>query len=201
MMTRGVIPPVPIDEIPAEYRATADDMSRLVGDATTIQVFAHSLPSTDFYFQTFYRQMFYNERPGLKVDLHHKQVMRLRISKRHGCALCNRSNEEEVRALGLTQAQVDAFFDDAPDAALFDAAELAVIAFTDEMVLTNPDGRLDQALYEQLRRSFDDEQIVEMAMVAAVLVGAAKLTFVLDIVPREAVCEFEPRSPALVAAA
>ncbi|WP_419827175.1 carboxymuconolactone decarboxylase family protein [Sphingomonas sp.] len=199
-MIRGVIPPVPIEEIPAEYRQTADMMSRLVGDATTIQVFAHSMPSTDFYFQTFYRQMFYNERPGLKVDQHLKQVMRLRISKRHGCALCNRANEEEVRALGLSEAQVDAFFEDEPSADLFDEAELAVIAFTDQMVLTNQDGSLDRPLYDRLRRSFSDEQIVEMAMVAAVLIGAAKMTFVLDLVPREAVCEFAAPTKPLVAA-
>ena len=200
-MARGVIPPIPIEDIPAEYRETADMMSRLVGDATTIQVFAHSMPSTDFYFQTFYRQMFYNERPGLKVNQHLKQVMRLRISKRHGCALCNRSNEEEVRALGLSEAQVDAFFEDEPSAELFTEAELAVIAFTDQMVLTRQDGLLDRPLYERLRRSFSDEQIVEMAMVAAVLVGAAKMTFVLDIVPREAVCEFAAPAQPVAAAA
>ncbi len=200
-MSRGVIPPVPIGKIPVEYRETADTMSRLVGDSTAIQIFAHSMPSTDFYFQTFYRQMFYNERQGLKVDQHLKQVMRLRISKRHGCALCNRANEEEVRALGLTQAQIDAFFDDEPATNLFDERELAVIAFTDQMVLTNQDGLLDQPLYDRLRRSFSDEQIVEMAMVAAVLIGAAKMTFVLDIVPREAVCEFSrPANSAAVAA-
>ena len=39
-----------------------------------------------------------------------------------------------------------------------------------------------------------------MRFVAAVLNGAAKLTFVLDIVPREAVCEFQPRDPAVVTA-
>ncbi len=60
------------------------------------------------------------------------------------------------------------------------------------MVLTNQNGLLDRPLYDRLRRSFSDEQIVEMAMVAAVLIGAAKMTFVLDIVPREAVCAFAP---------
>lgn len=200
-MSRGVIPLVPVESIPAEYQMTADLMSRLVGDATVIQVFAHSPPTMDFYFQTFYRQMFYNERPGLQVDQHFKQVMRLRISKRHGCALCNRANEEEVLALGLSQDQIDAMFEDEPSPGLFDEAEAAVIAFTDEMVLTNQEGRLDQPLYDQLRSSFNDAQIVEMAMVAAVLIGAAKLTFVLDIVPREAACEFIPRATSIAAAA
>ena len=188
-MNRGVIPPVPLADIPQEYVESANMMSRLVGDSTTIQVFAHSMPSTDFYFQTFYKQMFYNERPGLKVDQHLKQLLRLRISKRHGCALCNRANEEEVRALGFTEAQVDALFFDEIEPGLFTDAELAIVAFADQMVLPNQNGHLDKALYDEMRRHFTDEQIVETAMVAAVLVGAAKMTFVLDIVPREAVCE------------
>jgi alkylhydroperoxidase family enzyme len=191
---RGVIPLVPIAEIPEEYVATAEMMNRLVGDATTIQVLAHSRPSTDFYFQTFYRQMFYNERPGLKVDVRTKQLLRLRISKRHGCALCNRSNEEEVRTLGFTESQIDGLFYDEPDPSVFSEAERAVIAFTDQMVLDNQKGLLDRALYNQLRAHFTDEQIVEMAMVAAVLVGAAKMTFVLDIVPREATCSLQTAS-------
>ncbi len=57
-------------------------------------------------------------------------------------------------------------------------------------MLTNQDGFLDRPLYGRLRRSFDDEQISDMAMIAALLIGAAKMTFVLDVVPREAVCEF-----------
>ena len=110
---------------------------------SAIQGLAHSMPSTDFYLQVFYRQMFYDERPGLKVSQRLKQAMRLRISKRHGCALCNCANEKEVRALGLMQAQVDAFFEDEPPAGLFEEAELALIGFTDQMVLINRDGLPD----------------------------------------------------------
>jgi alkylhydroperoxidase family enzyme len=192
-MSRSVIELLPLDNLPASYRASADMMNRLVGESTTIQVLAHSRPSVDFYFQDFYEQMFYNKRPGLKVDVQIKQLIRLRLSKRHGCALCNRANEEEVRALGFTEAQIDALFYIEPSRGAFTELELAVIDWADQMVLSNQNGRLDAILYARLRRYFSDEQIVEMAMVTAILVGATKMTFVLDIVPREASCSLEPR--------
>jgi alkylhydroperoxidase family enzyme len=141
--------------------------------------------------------MFYNKRLGLKVDVQTKQLIRLRLSKRHGCALCNRANEEEVRTLGFTEAQIDALFHLEPDLGVFTEMERAIIDWADQMVLSNQNGRLDAILYARLRRYFSDEQIVEMAMVTAILVGATKMTFVLDIVPREATCNLEPRLPAL----
>jgi alkylhydroperoxidase family enzyme len=72
---------------------------------------------------------------------------------------------------------------------VFSEYELALIDFADQMILQNQEGRLDEALYARLRRHMTDEQIVEIALVTAMLVGAGKMTFVLDIVPREAVCE------------
>lgn len=196
-MSRGVIELLPLDNLPTSYRASADMMNRLVGESTAIQVLAHSPPSVEFYFQDFYEQMFYNKRLGLKVDVQTKQLIRLRLSKRHGCALCNRANEEEVRTLGFTEAQIDALFHLEPDLGVFTEMERAIIDWADQMVLSNQNGRLDAILYARLRRYFSDEQIVEMAMVTAILVGATKMTFVLDIVPREATCNLEPRLPAL----
>jgi hypothetical protein len=97
-MARSVIPQVPIADLPEEYKPTAEMMTRLVGDAETIQVLIHSRAATDFYFQDFYKQMFYNGREGLKVDVRSKQLLRLRVSKRHGCALCNRSKKSNNTA-------------------------------------------------------------------------------------------------------
>ncbi|KKC25195.1 carboxymuconolactone decarboxylase family protein [Sphingomonas sp. SRS2] len=193
-MSRGVIQPIALDDLPLTYRESADMMNRLVGDSTTIQVLAHSPASVDFYFTDFYEQMFYNKRPDLKVDVGIKQLIRLRLSKRHGCALCNRANEEEVRLLGFTEKQIGALFDLEPDPTEFTELERAVIDWADQMLFSNADGRLDAALYERLRRYFSNEQIVEMAMVTAILVGATKMTFVLDIVPREATCSLTDRA-------
>ena len=199
-MARGVIAPIRVEEIPEDYVATAQMMDRLVGDATTIQVLAHSMPATDFYFKEFYQRMFYNGHPDVKVEVRLKQLVRLRISKRHGCALCNRNNEEEILGYNFNQDQVHALFDLNPDPALFTPAELALIDLTDQMVLVNQEGILDAGLYARLRQHFSDEQIIEVSLVAAILVGAGKLTFVLDLVPREATCTMQAPAQQLQAA-
>jgi alkylhydroperoxidase family enzyme len=191
-MTRTAIPKLPLDTLPAEYQEMGRLSGELVGDTTLVQVFGHSLVAADWYFHDFYEQMFFNRRAGTETPVRLKQLLRLRLSKRHGCALCNRGNEREVKAVGFDDAQIDALFDPAPAPDLFTREELAVIAFADQMALDNSDGRLTPALYADLRASLSDKQIVELAIVSAVLVGAAKMTFVLDIVPREMTCALAP---------
>ncbi len=192
-MQHGPIPPVPLDRLPEKYKDSVVLMDRLVGDPYTIQVFAHSEPMTDFYYNEFYAKAFYNGDPGMKVDNRTKQLARMRIGKRHGCAVCNRSNEEEAQSIGFSAAQVDAMFEDQPNPALFSEADLAVVDFVDQLVHTNPEGTVDQALYDRLRRGYSDEQIVELAFVAAIFVGVSKMNIALGMVPRDPVCAFVPR--------
>lgn len=189
------------DELSAEHQGMWDAMDRLTGDPAAIEVLAHNPVATHWYFHDFYGQLFENQREGLQVDVRTKHLLRLRYSKQHGCALCNRGNEEQARAFGyFTDAQIDALLEPDPAAELFTEAELAVIEFADQMMAHNMDGLLTRERYERMRRHFTDAQIVEMAMVSAVLVGAAKMMFVLDIVPREASCPF-PSAEALAHAA
>ena len=196
-MSRGPIPPVSLNQMPSKYKTSVDLMDRLVGDPYTIQVFAHSEPMTDFYYDEFYAKAFYNGDPRMKTDNRTKQLARMRIGKRHGCAVCNRSNEEEAQQIGFTAAQVDAMFEDQPNTSLFTAAELAVIDLVDQLVHTNPEGSVDQALYDRLRLGYSDEQIVELAFVAAIFVGVSKMNIALGMVPRDPVCEFVPRLPTI----
>jgi len=151
------IPSLPLSKVPDRYMAMADLMNRLVGESTTMQVLAHSLPAADFYFEDFYAKLFYNGRSDTKVEVRLKQLLRLRLSKLHGCALCNRANEEEVRGLGFTEPQIDTLFENDPQRDLFSDAEMAVIDFTDQMVLDNQQGSLNPALYARMHRYFSDE--------------------------------------------
>ena len=151
-------------------------------------------PMTDFFYNEFYAKCFYNGDPGMKCDNRTKQLARMRIGKRHGCAVCNRSNEEEAQQIGFSADQVDGLFEDRPSAALFNDAELAVIDFVDQLVHTNPEGTVDKLLYDRLRRAYTDEQIVELAFVTAIFVGVSKMNIALGMVPRDPVCEFVPKA-------
>lgn len=200
-MTMSPLKRIPRSELPAEYVGMWDAMDRLVGDATAIEVLGNNMAVTRWYFEEFYSNLFRNADPRMQVDTNTKQLLRLRFSKQHGCALCNRGNEEQARASGFTDAQIDALLQPVPARDLFTEAQHAVIEFADQMMLHNHDGQLTHSRYDRLRKHFSDSQIVEMAMVSAVLIGAAKMMFVLDLVPRENNCPFPATNLATEAAA
>ena len=57
-------------------------------------------------------------------------------------------------------------------------------------------GQLDKALHDELKPHFDDAEIFELGMTAAVLTGMAKFLFVYDLVEKEANCPIVPRQAA-----
>ena len=112
----------------------------------------------------------------------------------HGCAFCNKGNGEAARRAGVTDAQLDNIMNDA--SGVFSERERAVLRLGAEMVLPNMEGQLTPALYADLSAHFDDGEIFELGMVAAVLTGIAKFLFVYDLVEREAHCPIGPRKAA-----
>ncbi len=160
------------------------------GDATFYEVGANAPELLEWYIQGFYGSVFY----GGRVDVRTKELLRYRLSMTHGCAFCNKGNIEAARRAGLGDEQLDAVMDEASDA--FSGRERAVLRLAAEMALTNMEGRLTPALYEDLSAHFDDGEIFELGMVAAVLTGMAKFLFVYDLVEREAHCPIGPRTGA-----
>ncbi|WP_448586187.1 carboxymuconolactone decarboxylase family protein [Thermaurantiacus sp.] len=185
-MPDPAIPPLTRDRLPEDLKPLHDLGLERTGDATIIGVMAHAPDILRWYFGAFYDGLFYNRHKGMRVDVRTKELLRLKLSKQHGCQFCNRFNTVEALQAGLTQAQVDAIFDSA--APVWSGADRAVLALADEMMLQNMAGHLSPGLYRQLRAHFDDGQIVELGFIAAVLTGVAKWIFTFDMVNREETC-------------
>ncbi len=162
----------------------------LTGDASIIEVFANSPKVAEFFFDNFYQGLFFNG----DVPLRYKELLRLRLSKVHGCWFCNRNNEAGAKAAGFTDTQIQAIGGDAD--APFTDAERAVLGLADQLALTNMGGALTPELYAALKAQFTDADIVELSMVGAILGGLNKMAFVLDLVEREAWCPFTPSQAA-----
>lgn len=177
---------VAAEELSPELQELRELAMNRVGDATAIEVWAKHPAMLEWYFEGFYRNVFYNGDPRMLVDVRSKELIRIKLSKQHGCFFCNRWNRHDCLAAGLTEAQIDGVLNPTPE--LFDERDLAVIEFADQMMLQNTEGQLSKTLHARLRRHFSDAQIVEMAFVAAVLTGMAKHVFVLDLVDREEIC-------------
>ena len=60
------------------------------------------------------------------------------------------------------------------------------------MLLTNPGGELDEALYSELRQHYSDAEILELGVVLGVLSGMAKFLFAFDLVAKETYCPIHP---------
>jgi AhpD family alkylhydroperoxidase len=182
------IPPMPRQSMPARWREAAELADDVRGEATLLEVLANAPEHLAWYYDTFYGGIFF----GGRVERRVKEVLRLRLSIRHGCAFCNRGNTRSALEAGLTEAEIAALR--LPEAPGFDARDRAVIRLADEMALQNMAGDLDAALRAELARHFDPPGMVELALVAAVLTGMAKMLFVFDLVSREAGCPIPPPS-------
>ena len=160
------------------------------GDATIIEVMANAPEILRWYFEEFYGRIFYNGNNKMRLDVRTKELLRIKLSKQHGCQFCNRSNTIDALAAGISQEQIDNIRE--PGADLFDEKDLSVIALAEEMMLQNMHGNLSKDLYDRLKKYYDDGEIVEMGFVAAILTGMAKWIFTYDIVDREEVCPIRP---------
>lgn len=194
-MPQPVIPVIPRDMLPDDIGAIFDAGLARSGDATIISVMAHQPGILRWYFGEFYNGLFYNNSKVSRVDVRTKELLRIKLSKQHGCQFCNLSNTVDALAAGITEAQIDAIFD--PDSPEWDDKDRAIIALAEEMMLQNMEGHLSPELYTRLRKYYDDGEIIEIGFVAAILTGVAKWIFTFDMVNREEICPV--RKPAVTA--
>ena len=169
------------DALPDALRAAWERSRERRGDATLIEAFGNA-PEIFEWYAGFYRQLFYGGRVPARI----KELLRYRLSTRHGCRHCNLGNRLDALDAGISEAELNAIAADELDG--FPAAERAVLHFAERMALTCPDGHVDAELHAQLRAHFDDGAIVELGVVAAVLSGMAKFLFAYDLVERETNC-------------
>lgn len=180
---------IPRGELAPEWLGAWDMLNGLTGEPTFIEAMANAPELLNFAMVEFYQKIFFAGR----VEQKYKQLLRLRLSLAHGCRSCNLQNRTGMREAGYSDSQIASI---EGDRASFEEAERAVLDFGDEMVLTNPGGRLNEPLYRRLRAHFDDAQICELGVVAGFIGGMAKMAFTLDLVEREPTCPFVPDSQA-----
>lgn len=181
---------VPREEMTDKIKTAYDTALEVRDDATFQEISANAPEIFDWYKESFYGKVFY----GGRVEVRIKELLRYRLSMTHGCAFCNKGNRLDAVKHGVTEDQLAHIMDE--NHAVFDAKDRAVLKLADQIVLTNMHGELDKALYGELKPHFDDAEIYELGITAAVLTGMAKFLFVYDLVEKEANCPIVPRQAA-----
>lgn len=179
---------IPRDRLDPQWRPAWDKLNELTGSATFVEVFAQAPEALDLVMNRFYMGLFF----GGQVSQRYKQLARLKLSLLHGCRTCNRQNIPGAREAGFTEEQIDALI--AGNSTPFTGAEQAVIAYAEQVALTNMEGELTPALFAQLRKHFTEADILELGTVMAIISGMAKLSFVLNVVEKETYCPFDSRA-------
>jgi alkylhydroperoxidase family enzyme len=179
----------PRDQLPAQFHVAWDTLNRLTGEPAFVEAFAANPAMLDFVMNQFYAGVFF----GGSVDQRYKQLARLKLSLLHGCRTCNKQNIPGALAAGILPGQVAAMddFETGP----FTEAEKSVIAYAEQVALTNPEGRMSEALLTRLRNHFSQADILELGVTMAIISGMAKLSFVLDLVEKEDYCPFAVPAP------
>ena len=109
-MPEPVIPQIPKEDLDEDLRQVFAPVLN-ARNATIIGVMAQQPDILRWYFSQFYDGLFYNENPGMTVDVRTKELLRLKLSKQHGCQFCNRFNTVDAMAAGITQDTVDHLMD------------------------------------------------------------------------------------------
>jgi len=170
------------DQLPKRIAQDWQDSMNLRGDATFFAVFANHPELYDWYIDRFYGELFYSGQ----VDRRSKEILRLRLSAKHGCRFCNQGNRPAAADAGLSDEEIDSIMFD--DGDRLNEQDMAILTLADQMLLDNLSGSLDKQLHQQLSPHFSDAQILELGVVAAVLTGMAKMLFVYDLVEKQANC-------------
>lgn len=182
----------PREKLPEGIQPAWDMLNKLTGEPTFIEVFAQAPELLNLVMNEFYMKVFF----GGRVEQRYKQLVRLRLSIVHGCRTCNKQNVPGALEAGISQAQVDSMIAGTHESGPFTDAEKAVLAYADQMVLTNMNGDMSPELFTRLRAHFSEPEILELGVVMAIVAGMAKLSFLLSLVEKEGYCPFVPEGAA-----
>jgi alkylhydroperoxidase family enzyme len=172
----------PYEELDAENQELWRMVKRRTGQATHVEVMAAHPVLDKFYSKEFYPRFYYNSEGEMLVPWQDKELFRLRLSRRNGCALCNAGNVETMLEAGYSQDQVDNILQ--PSSAHYSDKELALIDFAD-LFVQGEQGVLSRELHARLRQHYSDAAILEIGVVGAFFMGWQRMLFAFDLTPHE----------------
>ena len=119
-----------------------------------------------------------------------KEMCRIRISVGHQCGYCSTVRSNVAVEQGLTEALVAEALDWQSSTKLSER-EKAALRYAD--LFKSGDDAIDSdAVYEELRRHFSEEEIIELGLFCGETVGAGRLVRSMSIITWGEACELNP---------
>lgn len=121
----------------------------------------------------------YGMNCGLEPTL--LELVKTRASQLNGCAYCIDMHTKDARALGESEQRLYALsaWQETP---FYTARERAALSLTEAVTLV-ADGHVPDAIYEQARQSFNEEELVNLVMNIIIINGWNRLSITFRTVP------------------
>ena len=120
-----------------------------------------------------------------KSKLEHSliELVKMRASQINGCAYCLDMHSKDARAAGETEQRLYALnaWRETP---FFTDRERAALAWTEAVTLVT-NGHVPDAVYEEARQQFSDEELVNLTMAVVTINGWNRLAIAFRAVPGE----------------
>jgi len=121
-----------------------------------------------------------------------KEMCRIRISAAHECGYCSTVRSNVAKAEGLTEDMVTDVLLGYDQSKYFSEREKAALRYAD--LFKQGEHAIDKdEVYDELRRHFNDEEIIELGLFCAETDGAGKLVKSLNVLSWEEACELNPK--------
>jgi AhpD family alkylhydroperoxidase len=109
------------------------------------------------------------------------ELVKMRASQINGCAYCIDMHSKDARAAGESEQRLYALnaWRETP---FFTAREQAALAWTEAVTLV-ADGHVPDAVYEQVRQQFSEQELVNLTMAIVTINGWNRLSIAFRTVP------------------
>jgi AhpD family alkylhydroperoxidase len=126
-------------------------------------------------------EMFVRKQSRLEPAL--IQLVKIRASQINGCAYCIDMHSKDARAEGETEQRIYALsaWEETP---FFTDRERAALALTEAVTLIGED-HVPDAVYEKARKSFSEEELVNLTLAIITINGWNRLAITFRMVPGE----------------
>jgi len=126
-------------------------------------------------------EMFVRKQSRLEPALIH--LVKMRASQINGCAYCIDMHSKDARAEGETEQRIYSLsaWEETP---FFTDRERAALALTEAVTLVS-EGHVPDAVYERARKSFSDEELVNLTLAIITINGWNRIAITFRMVPGE----------------
>lgn len=119
-----------------------------------------------------------------------KECVRVLISMKHFCGYCSTVRSRIAQERGLTEEKILATMD-FENSELFDEREKAALRFA-KLFKAGDDAIDSDSVYDELKRHFSEEEIIELALLCAQTDGVGKFARSLQMRTWSEACEMQP---------